>query len=303
MSVSKPPKANDKVTRFLITVWFALGRLPLALYRIISTTIAGVLALLLFGLARERRMVTLTNLSLCFPESSLGQRIRWAFSHIYYYLRTFLDRAWLWSGNEALVRDRVHISNPEALEILQSGTPTILLAPHFLGLDAAWSRLCLEVDMVTMYSNQKNPVLNDFILKGRSKFGDQLLLSRQQGVRPLLAAMKKGRPLYYLPDMDFGERDSVFVNFFGTKAATVTAVARLAKMLKAQVVPVITVYSNGRYTIQIHDKLPDFPLDDDTESTQVMNHHIESWVKDNIPQYLWLHKRFKTRPAGESRIY
>ena len=248
-------------------------------------------------------MVTLTNLSLCFPESSLGQRIRWAFSHIYYYLRTFLDRAWLWSGNEVLVRDRVRISNPEALGVLQHGTPTIFLAPHFLGLDAAWSRLCLEVDMVTMYSNQKNPVLNDLILKGRSKFGDQLLLSRQQGVRPLLAAMKKGRPLYYLPDMDFGERDSVFVDFFGSKAATVTAVARLAKLLKAQVVPVTTVYSNGRYTIQIHDKLPDFPLDDDTESTQVMNHHIESWVKDNIPQYLWLHKRFKTRPAGESRIY
>lgn len=303
MSVSKPPKANDKVTRFLIIVWFALGRLPMPLYRIISTTIAGVLALLLFGLARERRMVTLTNLSLCFPESSLGQRIRWAFSHIYYYLRTFLDRAWLWSGNEVLVRDRVRISNPEALGVLQHGTPTIFLAPHFLGLDAAWSRLCLEVDMVTMYSNQKNPVLNDLILKGRSKFGDQLLLSRQQGVRPLLAAMKKGRPLYYLPDMDFGERDSVFVDFFGTKAATVTAVARLAKLLKAQVVPVTTVYSNGRYTIQVHDKLPDFPLDDDTESTQVMNHHIESWVKDNIPQYLWLHKRFKTRPAGESRIY
>lgn len=303
MSVSKPPKANDKVTHFLIIVWFALGRLPMPLYRIISTTIAGVLALLLFGLARERRMVTLTNLSLCFPESSLGQRIRWAFSHIYYYLRTFLDRAWLWSGNEVLVRDRVRISNPEALGVLQHGTPTIFLAPHFLGLDAAWSRLCLEVDMVTMYSNQKNPVLNDLILKGRSKFGDQLLLSRQQGVRPLLAAMKKGRPLYYLPDMDFGERDSVFVDFFGSKAATVTAVARLAKLLKAQVVPVTTVYSNGRYTIQIHDKLPDFPLDDDTESTQVMNHHIESWVKDNIPQYLWLHKRFKTRPAGESRIY
>jgi len=103
--------------------------------------------------------------------------------------------------------------------------------------------------------------------------------------------------------MDFGERDSVFVNFFGVKAATVTAVARLSKLLQAQVVPVTTKYSNGRYSIHIHEPLPNFPLDDDTQSTQVMNHHIESWVKDNIPQYLWLHKRFKTRPAGESRIY
>lgn len=291
------------MTKILISIWFAIGKLPFLLYRMVSTTISLLLALLLFALARERRMVALTNLSLCFPQSSISQRIRWTLSHIYFYLRTFLDRAWLWSGNANLVRDRVRIENPDALQKLSAEQPTIFLAPHFLGLDAAWSRLCLEVDMVTMYSNQKNPVLNELILRGRSKFGDQLLLSRQQGVRPLLTAMKKGRPLYYLPDMDFGERDSVFVTFFGVKAATVTAVARLSKMLKANVIPVTTRYSNGRYFIRIHDALPDFPLEDDTDSTQMINHHIESWVKDNIPQYLWLHKRFKTRPDGESRIY
>lgn len=291
------------MTHILIGVWFALGRLPFVLYRIVSTTLSAFLALVLFVFARERRMVALTNLSLCFPRVPISRRIVWTIQHIYFYLRTFLDRAWLWSGHAATVRDRVRIENPEALAVLKEGPPTIFLAPHFLGLDAAWSRLCLEVDMVTMYSNQKNPVLNDLILQGRSKFGDQLLLSRQQGVRPLLAAMKKGRPLYYLPDMDFGERDSVFVTFFGVKAATVTAVARLSKMLQAQVVPVTTVYRNGRYSIRIHAALPGFPVEDDIQSTQAMNHHIESWVKDNIPQYLWLHKRFKTRPSGESRIY
>jgi len=151
-----------------------------------------LLAMLLFALARERRTVALTNLALCFPDAAQLQRIRWAVAHIYLYLRTFLDRAWLWAGNEKVVRDRVLIENPEALSVLDSTSPTIFLAPHFLGLDAAWSRLCLEIDMVTMYSNQKNPVLNSLILEGRSKFGDQLLLSRQQGVRPLLAAIKKG---------------------------------------------------------------------------------------------------------------
>lgn len=291
------------MTHILIGVWFALGRLPFGLCRATSSILSAFLALVLFAFARERRMVALTNLTLCFPNVSVSRRIVWTIQHIYFYLRTFLDRAWLWSGNASTVRDRVCIENPEALAALKDGPPTIFLAPHFLGLDAAWSRLCLEVDMVTMYSNQKNPVLNDLILHGRSKFGNQLLLSRQQGVRPLLAAMKKGRPLYYLPDMDFGERDSVFVTFFGVKAATVTAVARLSKMLQAQVVPVTTVYSNGRYSIRIHDALPDFPLEDDVRSTQAMNYHIESWVKDNIPQYLWLHKRFKTRPSGESRIY
>lgn len=291
------------MTHILIAAWMALGRLPFVAYRIIATAIAAILAFFLFLVATERRQVALTNLRLCFPQATPFQRVRWAMAHIYLYLRTFLDRSWLWSGNENAVRQRVHIQNPEALKMLGSSQPTIFLVPHFLGLDAAWSRLCLEVNMVTMYSNQKNPVLNKLILKGRSLFGDQLLLSRQQGIRPLVAAMKQGRPLYYLPDMDFGERDSVFVKFFGVDAATVTAVSRLSRMLKAQVIPVTTRYENGKYLVFIHEALASFPLDDDITSTQFINHRIEEWVQKNIPQYLWLHKRFKTRPDGESRIY
>jgi KDO2-lipid IV(A) lauroyltransferase len=214
-----------------------------------------------------------------------------------------MDRSWLWSGNEQHVRARVFIENPDRLKILENNQPTIFLAPHFLGLDAAWSRLSLDLNMVSMYSNQKNPILNKLIFQGRTRFGDQLLVSRQQGIRPLISAMKTGRPLYYLPDMDFGQRDSVFVNFFGVKASTVTAVARLSKILKAQVIPITTLYRDGRYTIHIHDALPNFPLGDDIESAQFMNHYVEYCVKCNIPQYLWLHKRFKTRPIGESRIY
>lgn len=248
-------------------------------------------------------MVTLTNLKLCFPHVSSSARVVWGVKHMYFYLRTFLDRAWLWDGQSSAVQDRVRIENPQALAMLEDGLPTIFLAPHFLGLDAAWSRLCLEIDMVTMYSNQKNLVLNSFILTGRSKFGQPLLLSRQQGVRPLVAAMKQGRPLYYLPDMDFGERDSVFVSFFGVQAATVTAVARLSKLLKARVVPITTRYESGRYSVRIHPPLDNFPLENEEVSTQHINHCIENWVKDNVTQYLWLHKRFKTRPHGEARIY
>ncbi|WP_370261514.1 lysophospholipid acyltransferase family protein [Limnobacter sp.] len=287
----------------LIKGWFAMGRLPFAVYQALAIVMAGFLTLLLFLLAFERRRVMLTNLSLCFPHVSGSARVVWAVQHLYFYLRTFLDRAWLWDGNADIVKQRVKIMNPSMLQACTNGQPTILLAPHFLGLDAAWSRLCLEVDMVTMYSNQKNQVLNQLILEGRSRYGEPLLLSRQQGVRPLLTAMKQGRPLYYLPDMDFGERDSVFVPFFGVKAATVTAVPRLAKMLKAQVIPVTTRYRRGCYEVCVHAPLQDFPLEDETASTQKMNACIEDWVKDNVPQYLWLHKRFKTRPQGEARIY
>ncbi|HEX4857270.1 MAG TPA: hypothetical protein VFV28_10685, partial [Limnobacter sp.] len=103
------------MTRILISAWFALGRLPFLGYRMLAGAFCVLLAVLLFALARERRRVALTNLSLCFPSAPVLVRIKWTVQHIYFYLRTFLDRAWLWSGDEVLIRGRVHIENPEAL--------------------------------------------------------------------------------------------------------------------------------------------------------------------------------------------
>lgn len=288
----------------LITLWFRFASLPFGIYRLLAGLLCSLLAVGVLVFGTERRQVLLTNLALCFPNVSKLQRWIWAVQHVYLYLRTFLDRGWLWAGDAGQVRDRVVIENPQALRRLQLGDkPTILLAPHFLGLDAAWSRLSLDIDMVTMYSNQKNEVLNEVILSGRQLYGNQKLLSRQEGVRPLVQTMKKGRPLYYLPDMDFGEKDSVFVTFFGIKAATVTAVSRLSRLLKAQVVPVITRFDRGMYRVTVLDPIEPYPLEDDTSSTQAINSHIETWVQMNVPQYLWTHKRFKTRPEGESKYY
>lgn len=288
----------------LIAIWFRFARLPFVLYRIVSGLLCLFLALGVFIFGAERRKVLFTNLALCFPNVSRLQRWIWAGQHIYLYLRTFLDRGWLWAGDAGLVRERVHIENPQALRRLQlGGKPTIFLAPHFLGLDAAWSRLSLDINMVTMYSNQKNEQLNQVMLEGRKKYGNQKLLSRQEGVRSLVKAMKKGCPLYYLPDMDFGERDSVFVKFFGVQAATVTAVSRLSRLLDAQVVPVLTRFDKGTYRVSVLEPIEPFPLGSDTESTQKVNSCIEKWVQVNVPQYLWTHKRFKTRPEGESKYY
>jgi KDO2-lipid IV(A) lauroyltransferase len=292
------------MTQYWLNLWFKMAALPRFVFQALAVVISAFLAALVFVFGKERRSVTLTNLKMCFPNVSGLQRLLWSLYHMYLYLRTFLDRGWLWAGNAQVVQQRVHFENIDFLKTqLADGQPAILLAPHFLGLDAAWSRLTMEVDMVTMYSNQKNLVLNDLILKGRAAYGNPVLLSRQEGIRPLVQAMKKGRPLYYLPDMDFGEKDSVFVDFFGHKSATVTAVSRLSRLLKARVIPITTRYESGQYFVTVHPAIEDFPSDDDVESTQRINHHIEVWVQKNVSQYLWLHKRFKTRPAGEAKIY
>jgi Kdo2-lipid IVA lauroyltransferase/acyltransferase len=117
--------------------------------------------------------------------------------------------------------------------------------------------------------------------------------------------MREGYPFYYLPDMDFGARESVFVPFFGVQAATLTAVSRLAKLTNAAVVPVIATQRNdgSGYDVRFHPALENFPSGDDVADAKRINELVESYVLENIPQYLWTHKRFKTRPEGEKSVY
>ena len=115
----------------------------------------------------------------------------------------------------------------EGLEHLRAlgGTPSILLAPHFVGVDIVGSRLGAEVNMVSMYATQKDRALSEMLLHGRRRFGTHKLVSRQEGIRAVIAGMREGLPLYYLPDQDYGPRDTLFVPFFGIQTATFRAVA------------------------------------------------------------------------------
>lgn len=294
--------------RVLLAFMTVLGQCPFAVFKVLANGFAGLCTLGAVLLAHERRRVVWVNLTLCFPKQSRTVRAWFLLQHIFLYIRTFLDRAWLWHASADCIQKRVQVQGLAHLHAAQNqamqkpGNAVILLAPHFLGLDAAWSRLCLDEPLCTMYSNQKNVVLNAYILKGRSRLGNPILVSRQQGVRALLAAMKQ-RALYYLPDMDFGPRDSAFVTFFGVQAATVTALARIARITHARIVPVLAQYQNGSYVVHILPPLQGLSDLSDEAFTQAVNHHIETWVRQNPTQYLWLHKRFKTRPQGQPPLY
>ena len=257
---------------------------------------------LLFVLARSRRRIVLRNLELCFPALSAEARQQLARSHFRVLARSFLERGILWWGSAARVRRLVRV---EGLEHLPRDRPSILLAPHFVGLDAAWTRLTLERDMAGIYANQKNPFFNRLLYRARTRFGHQIALSRQEGVREGVKAIKAGRPFYYLPDMDYGARDSVFVPFFGVPAATITGLPRLARLTGAAVIPCIARMLPGGagYVITLEEPWRDFPGDDVTADTRRMNAYIEERVRAMPEQYYWVHKRFKTRPAGEASLY
>lgn len=257
-----------------------------------------------FWLIPERRRVARVNLEKCFPAMRAAERERLARAHFRAFCRAFLERAVLWWAPRARVENLVRIDGLEHLRALH-GAPAILFAPHFVGLDAGLTRLTCEVDLVAMYARQKDPRFGALLQRGRSRFGNQRLVSRQEGIRATLAAMREGRPFYYLPDQDYGPRDTLFVPFFGVLAATVPGLSRLARLAGARVLPCVTRMHPGSagYTLRIEPPWDNFPTDDALADTRRMNAFIERRALEMPEQYFWMHKRFKTRPPGEGRFY
>lgn len=283
----------------ILAVWL-LHFLPLALLN----PLGQGLGLLFYALGRERRRVARINLGLCFPELGARARERLVRRHFRAFGRSFLERGILWWSSADRIRRLVAIEGREHWEAVR-GRPVIWFAPHFVGLDMGGARLALEADAASMYSAQKNPVFDRLLLKGRTRFNRQRLFSRQAGVREVVRVIRAGVPFYYLPDMDFGPRDSIFVPFFGVPAATITGLARLARLGGAVVLPVVTRQLPGAqgYVLRFHPAWENFPTDDVEADTRRMNAFIEERVREMPEQYFWLHKRFKTRPPGMARLY
>jgi Kdo2-lipid IVA lauroyltransferase/acyltransferase len=258
-----------------------------------------------FWLIPERRKVIRINLAQCFPKMPEAERERLARAHFRMFMRSFIERSLLWWAPRERILRLMKVEGLERLRALE-GRPVILVAPHFVGIDAACTRLVCDVHMAGLFARQKNPLYDALLLKGRTRFDPQAIaIARQDGVRPILSALRKGIPIYYAPDLDFGRKDAVFVPFFGVTAATVTGVSRLARVSGASVLPVVCrmLPGGGGYVVTVFPPLENFPTDDVAADTRRINAFIEAQVLTMPEQYYWVHKRFKTRPEGEPSFY
>ena len=182
--------------------------------------------------------------------------------------------------------------------------PLILIAPHFVGLDAGGIRFNTLMRGISIYSTQTNPVWDAWLLKARQRFNDPVLVARQGAdMRTVMRSVKSGLPLYYLPDMDLGAANSIFVSFFGVAAATIPMVPRIARIAGAQVMMAVTEMTDDGYLLHFEPPWKDFPGQSVEADTQRMNHEIERWVSKMPDQYMWTHRRFKTRPPGLPSVY
>lgn len=273
----------------------------------VQAALGSGLGRLLHAVAGSRRRIARRNVALCFPAMPQREREALVREHFRWLGRSLLERGLLWYAPFERLKRLIHVEG-DVHFAERSERPVMWLVPHFMALDvaAAAVQLFQRRHGATIYQTQSDPDFDAAMRAGRLRFGQAEVFPRSDTAKPLLRAIKqKGLGFFNLPDMDFGEKDAAFVPFFGVPAATLLAPSRMARLLDMVVQPVIGEMLPGGagYKVRFLEPWSDFPTEDAVADTRRINAFIEEEIRRNPAQYLWVHKRFKTRPPGEPSLY
>ncbi|WP_028240693.1 lipid A biosynthesis lauroyl acyltransferase [Stutzerimonas azotifigens] len=289
-------------------LWLGLGLLWLLVqlpYRALLKLGRG-LGWLMYRFARGRRHIARRNLELCFPQWSAAEREALLRENFASSGIAFFEMAMSWWWPRERLQRLAHIEGLEHLQRLQAeGQGVILMALHFTTLEIGAALLGQRQTIDGMYREHKNPVFDYVQRRGRERHNRDATAIEREDVRAMLKVLRAGRAIWYAPDQDYGRKQSLFVPLFGVTAATVTATTKFARLGKAKVVPFTQERLAGGqgYRLVIHPPLEDFPGESEEADCRRINHWVEEAVSRLPSQYLWAHRRFKTRPEGESSLY
>ena len=289
-------------TRALLGLLWLVHWLPLGVQAVLGSALGRVL----YTAARTRRRIATRNIQLCLPELEPLARRNLLREHFRWLGRSAVERALLWHGRPERLRRLIHVEGDVHLAE-RSERPVMWLVPHFVALDVAGiaTQLFQTRRVASIYQAQSNPLFDGAMRRGRSRFGNGELFARSDTALPLVRAIRRGHAFFNLPDMDFGLKDAAFVPFFGVPCATLLAPSKMARALDMVVQPVLAELLPGGqgYRVRFLPPWTDWASDDPLGDTARLNQWIESAIRELPAQYLWVHKRFKTRPAGEPALY
>lgn len=284
----------------------------LLLLRLLASLPYGALQRIgtLFGFALYvaspgRRQVARTNLRLCMPELDDAAREALLRAHFRSLGIAVLETAMAFFWSDRRLAPLVQLDGLEHLDaVLAQGRGAILLTCHFTHLEVSGHLLALHRRISLMYRMHKNPLMDDAIRQSRAARAHDTV--ERGDVRAMIRELRRGHAVWYAPDQNYGGTShAAFVPFFGVPALTVTTTSRLAAMTGAPVVPYFPERLEGArgYRIRVLPALAGFPSGDDVADALRINRLIEDEVRRIPEQYLWVHRRFKTRPPGEAPVY
>lgn len=257
-----------------------------------------------YRLLKRRRHITATNIALCFPEKSSAEQAQLVKDIFVANGIGFFEIAWAWWANSESLRNRFTV---QGLDVLKAATANdqgvLLIGGHYTHLDLAGLMVNLVADMDVIYRKNNDPVFEYVITKGRKRVFKNVL--ERSDMRAIIRKLRDGRVVWFSPDQDHGIKNSVFAPFFGIPAATVTSATKLMKLGKAK--PVFVAHKRdlktNQYLITFAVPESEFPSGDEVLDASIINHMIENAIRQQPDQYMWVHRRFKTRPEGESSVY
>lgn len=289
-------------------LWLGLGLLWLLVqlpYAVLLRLAQG-LGWIFYHVARQRRAIARRNLELCFPQLDERARDLLLRRNFASSAMALLEMAMSWWWPRQRLARLAHIEGLEHLQAAQrEGQGVILMALHFTTLEIGAALLGQRHTIDGMYRQHKNPLFDFIQRRGRERHNLDATAIEREDVRAMLKVLRAGRAIWYAPDQDYGAKQSLFVPLFGIPAATVTATTKFARLGRARVLPFTQerLADGSGYRLVIHPPLTDFPGESEEADCLRINQWVERCVSQLPEQYLWAHRRFKTRPPGEPKLY
>ena len=283
-------------------VFWLVAQLPYAVLLVMGRGLGRLMAVV----AKSRRHIVQRNLELCLPHLTAAERHALLIRNFESTGIAFFEMAMSWWWAKPRLRKLAQIEGLEHLRQAQAdGQGVILMAVHFTTLEIGAALLGQVHTIDAMYREHDNPLFDYIQRHSRERHNLDASAIERDDVRGMLKLLRAGRAVWYAPDQDYGRKQSIFVPLFGVTAATVTATSKFARLGKARVIPFTQkrLADGSGYQLVIHPPLQDFPGDSEEADCLRINQWIESVILANPEQYLWAHRRFKTRPEGQPKLY
>lgn len=289
--------SNVMIKVIFLLIWL-ISKLPDRLFRYCGKFL-GLWGYLFF---KKRVKIGLLNLSLCFKEMDNRQKKKIIYRHFQSLMIASLEYSLLFFATKKRINEKVIYNNRGILDQYYGKKPIILLCPHFIGLDLAASKISLDYVGISIYSQQKNLVINNKLKQARVRFMQErggAIYPRTDGLRTVIKRLRQDNILfYYLPDQDLGEKDSIYVPFFDhPTCATVSVLPKIVKLTNAIVIPMSVFRKHDKYVINLYPAWDNYPTGNLVNDVVSINKFIEQQILQDIEQYFWLHKRFKSQPG------
>jgi len=261
-----------------------------------------IIGKLIYPFMTELRKTAYSNISNCFPEKKQSQVTLLVKQHFEAIGISLFETANAYYASDKKIEKMLVIKNEQYFtEALKKEGGIILLCSHFMPLMLGSRALLIKHTIANIYRPQNNQLFDQVMVRGYVKNG--ALMIKSTDTRSIIKAINNSLPIWYAPDQDLGKNNSVFAPLFGIQTATASATSRLAKNNNTRVIPYSFIRTKYGYEMSFEEPLKNYPTGNAIKDASITNQILEKQILKNPEQYLWIHRRFKTRPEGEENFY